>query len=224
MNALWRKWTERYAALSQREQLLIALALLAIVGFLVFTVWVDPAASRAALLRKQMDEQRGELATLTAQIGGLKSQLHDPEVANRQALADLKLRLTNIDAEIGRLDDKLVPPQRMGRLLQTLLAHHRGLQLVSLRSLPPEPLLALPKSDKVAAGERAAASENIYRHGLEVKLTGSYADLLAYVVDLERAPQRLMRGALTLTVTDYPRCELTLTVHTLNRDKDWLSV
>lgn len=225
MKALWRKWSARYAASSPREQLLIAVAILAAVGFALYTAWVEPAAKRAGLLRTQIDQQRGELAALTAQLDGLKSQLRDPDAGNRQALADLKARLAAVDGEIGRLDDKLVPPQRMARLLQTLLARHRGLHLVSLRSLPPEPLLAPPKAEKDAEGKEAAApGENIYRHAVEVKLAGGYADLLAYVAELERAPQPLMRGALTLTATEYPRCELTLTVHTLSREKDWLSV
>lgn len=230
MNALWQKWSARYAALSQREQLLIAAAVIALVFFGLLTIWVDPASKRAATLRKQLEGQGAELATLQAQIASLKSQLHDPDVANRKVMAELQARLAGIDSEIGNLDEKLVPPQRMGRVLQTVLSHHRGLALVGLKSLAPEPLLAPPVVQEGAVTgapvkkEPEAERENIYRHGLEVRVAGSYPELLAYVNELERAPQRLLWAGMALKVTEYPRSELTLMVYTLSRERDWLAL
>jgi MSHA biogenesis protein MshJ len=231
MKAQWRKLADRYAALSRREQLLVAVATVALVGFLVFSVWVNPAASRAGSLRKQIVDQQADLAKLQAQVASLKAQLHDPDAANRKALAELQARLSGLDDQIGRLDDRLVPPERMGMLLQTVLAGHRGLALVSLRSLPPDPLIT-PPAEKNATGKvepktvkpSPAVAENIYRHGLEIRVAGGYSELLAYVAALERAPQRLLWGRMALAVTAYPRSELTLTVYTLSRDKDWLAV
>ncbi len=225
MNAIWRKWADRYAALSQREQLMIAAAAIAVVFFGLLTIWVDPASKRATTLRAQLAGQEKELATLQAQIGSLKAQLHDPDAANRKALAELHKRLAGIDSEIGNLDEKLVPPQRMGRVLQTVLSRHRGLALISLRSLAPEPLLAAPvDKGTTAKKEPTVERENIFRHGLEIRVAGSYADLLAYVTELERAPQRLLWGGLALKVTGYPRSELTLMVYTLSRERDWLAL
>jgi MSHA biogenesis protein MshJ len=226
MNPTWRKLSGRYAALSRREQLLIAAAVLAIAFFLPLTVWVDPAARSAAALHTRLAGQEQELAALQAQVAGLKAQLVDPDAANRRTLTELQGRLAGIDSEIGNLDDKLVPPQKMGKVLQMVLSRHRGLALVSLRSLAPEPLLT-PPEDKKAGTEKsavAARQENIWRHGLEIRVAGSYADLLAYVAELERAPQRLLWGGMALKVTAWPRSELTLTVYTLSRERDWLAV
>jgi MSHA biogenesis protein MshJ len=226
MNALWRKWAERYGTLSQREQLLIGAAALAVVFFLLLTVWVDPAAKRGTALRAQLAGQQKESDALQAQVASLKAQLVDPDAANRKALAELQGRLTAIDGQIGTLDDKLVPPQQMGKVLQAVLSHHRGLSLVSLRSLAPEPLL-VPPEDKKAATEKSAVAvrqENIWRHGLEIRVAGSYADLSAYVAELEHAPQRLLWGGMALKVTAWPRSELTITVYTLSRERDWLAV
>lgn len=229
MNAQWQKLSGRYTALSQRERLLIGFAVLALVFFLPLTVWVDPPAKRAAALRSQLAAQETELATLQAQIAELKARLVDPDAANRKTLAELQAELGRIDAEIGSLDEKLVPPQKMGKVLQMVLSHHRGLSLVSLRSLAPEPLLAMPEEKKGAnANEKSAVAarldENLWRHGLEIRVAGNYADLLAYVAELERAPQRLLWGGMTLKVTAWPRNELTLTVYTLSRERDWLAL
>lgn len=226
MNPTWRKLSDRYAALSRREQLLIAVAALAAAFFLLLAAWVDPAARSAAALRVRLAGQEQELAALQAQIAGLKAQLTDPDAANRRTLAELQGRLAGVDSEIGNLDDKLVPPQKMGKVLQMVLSRHRGLALVSLRSLAPEPLLT-PPEDKKGSTEKsamAARQENIWRHGLEIRVAGSYADLLAYVAELERAPQRLLWGGMALKVTAWPKSELTLTVYTLSRERDWLAV
>jgi MSHA biogenesis protein MshJ len=224
MNPTWRKWSDRYAAMSQREQLLIAAATIVSVGLLLLTFWVDPAAKRVAGLQASMSTQQTEFAALQGQIASIKSQLSDPDAANRKALDELRARLTGVDDQIGRLDEKLVPPQQMGKLLQRVLTHHRGLTLVSLRSMPPEPLLASPSDKGVAGKESVMLRENIFRHGLEIKVAGSYADLLAYVAELESAPQRLLWGGVSLAVIAYPRSELTLTVYTLSRERDWLAV
>lgn len=226
MNANWHKLTERYAAMSRREQLLIAVAALAAVFFVPLTVWVDPPAKRATALAAQLATQQTELAALQAQIAGLKTRLVDPDAASRKALAELQAELATVDKEIGNLDDQLVPPQKMGKVLQMVLARHRGLSLVSLRSQTPEPLL-LPPDEKLSAAERLAQvvrQENLWRHGLEIRVAGGYADLLTYVAELERAPQRLLWGGMTLKVTAWPKSELTLTVYTLSRERDWLAV
>ena len=226
MNANWQKLTERYAAMSRREQLLIAVAALTVAFFLPLTVWVDPPAKRATALAGQLAVQETELAALQAQIAGLRARLVDPDAANRKALAELQAQLATVDQEIGSLDDQLVPPQKMGKVLQMVLSRHRGLSLVSLRSLAPEPLLA-PSDDKQSAAERLAMlvrQENLWRHGLEIRVAGSYADLLAYVAEMERGPQRLLWGDMALKVTAWPKSELTLTVYTLSRERDWLAV
>jgi len=227
MNAAWRKLSERFAALNNREKLLVAVAALAVAIFLPLSLWIDPPARHAAALRTQMAGQESELAALQAQIADLKGRLVDPDAANRRRLAELLAQLTKVDGEIGNLDEKLVPPQKMRQVLQTVLSRHRGLSLVSLRSVAPEPLLASLEDGKAGKEKSAVATrhqENLWRHGIEVRVAGSYADLLAYVVELERAPQRLLWGGMAFKVVVWPRSELTLTVYTLSRERDWLAV
>ncbi len=72
--------------------------------------------------------------------------------------------------------------------------------------------------------EPAAAGDGIYQHGIEIRLAGSYGDLLKYVEDIERSPQRVMWNSLGLTVDKYPRNILVLRVYTLSLDRKWLTV
>lgn len=72
--------------------------------------------------------------------------------------------------------------------------------------------------------EPATAGDGIYQHGIEIRLAGSYGDLLKYVEDIERSPQRVMWNSLGLTVEKYPRNILVLRVYTLSLDRKWLTV
>ncbi len=72
--------------------------------------------------------------------------------------------------------------------------------------------------------EPATAGDGIYQHGIEIRLAGSYGDLLKYVEDIERSPQRVMWNSLGLTVDKYPRNILVLRVYTLSLDRKWLTV
>jgi len=230
MKARWQMVSDRYSALKQREKQLIAVATLVAVGFIGFSLIVDPASQRGTTLRKQMEQQRAELATLQAQVATLQSQRTDPDAANRQSLAETKASLAATDEQLYRLDGTLVPPERIGQLLKAVLAKHRGLSLVSLRTLPPVALIKPPVAKTEGKrGEPAPApvpppADNLYKHGLEIRITGSYGDLLAYVAELENAPQRLLWDRLSLQVIAHPRNELTLTVYTLSRHPDWLIV
>ena len=65
---------------------------------------------------------------------------------------------------------------------------------------------------------------NVFKHGVEVKLSGSYADLYDYLVRLEGLPSRMFWSRVSLNAEDYPRLTLTVTIYTLSLDKAWLEV
>lgn len=64
----------------------------------------------------------------------------------------------------------------------------------------------------------------LYKHGVEISIEGSYADLVSYLAGLEQLPWRMFWGGVTLKAQTFPVSRLTLTVYTLSLDKTWLSV
>lgn len=222
----------KFDALQMREKRMVAAAVLFGIVMGGYTFGVEPAQQRAAALRKQIAQQKTDMQTAQAQLAILKAQMRDPDAPNRQALAETRAKLAVADRALQEFDAKLVPPERVPQLLQSVLAHHRGLQLVSLQTLPPAPLLTPKTEEKTAAGAvrpttPAASAEkggNIHKHGLEIRMAGSYLDLLAYVEELERLPQKLLWGRMSLSTAAWPRSELTLTVYTLSLDPTWMIV
>lgn len=223
MSASWKALASRYATLNTRERGMVAAAILLAVGMGGYSIWVDPSRARASVLRQQVAQQQQEAATLTTQLAQLKSSLIDPDAATKAALAEIKAQLTAQDSERMAFDRVLVPSHRVSQLLQSLLARHRGLELVGMRTLEPVPLIERPRA---ADAKAAVATEggNIFKHGIEIRVAGSYADLLSYVAELERSPHKLLWHKMSLAAKEYPRSELTLTVYTLSLDSAWLVV
>ena len=64
----------------------------------------------------------------------------------------------------------------------------------------------------------------MYKHGVQITVRGSYADLTQYMAALENLPTRMFWGMAKMNVVQYPTSELTLTLYTLSLDKTWLQV
>jgi MSHA biogenesis protein MshJ len=232
MNARWQAFSARYAALNRREQTMVAMAVVLAAGMGGFTAWVDSPKTRAATLEKQIVQQQLEATALRTQVAELKARITDPDAARKAALVDARAQLAALDRDRKTYNSILVPPQRVPQLLQSLLARHRGLELIDMRTLEPASLLARrparAEGAMDAAGPPASAAQpkngGIFRHGIEIRVAGGYADLLAYVAELERSPQKLLWEKMSLVVKEYPRSELTLTVYTLSLDSTWLVV
>ena len=94
---------------------------------------------------------------------------------------------------------------------------------VSLKTLAPQSVLPV---GEVKAGDAKPVerSFDLYRHGVEIRLEGSYGQLQAYLAQLEKLQQKLLWGKLEYRVIDYPKAELTLTVYTLSPDRTWLAL
>jgi MSHA biogenesis protein MshJ len=226
----WADWSARFVAMQQREKLLVSGAALVAILFGGYSFWIEPAQLQKARLKKSIEQQQTEQGQLSTQLAALLAQGSDPDAANRALLQQMNQQLAEADRDIHGFDRVLVTPSQAPALLQTLLARHRGLALVSLTTLSPQPLIAPPAKGKEEGKATAAKEEkpampggNIYKHGIEVKVSGSYHDLLAYVSEIEGGPQKLIRGSIQLKA-EYPVSELTLTVYTLSLEAAWLVV
>lgn len=230
--AQWKQYSARFAALQPREKNLVTGAVAVAILFIGHALVIEPALMRKAAAEKLATQYRTDLSILGPQVDVLKAQLKDPDAPLRKGIADVRRQMADLDRQLGGFDKVLVAPDKVPALLQSLLTRHRGLELVSLKTLPPEPVIRHEDSQagkpSSAAGvvKPAPATEtaNIYRHGIEIKVAGSYQDLLAYVGEVEQAPQRLLMGSLQLDANRYPRVELTLLVYSLSLDRTWLVV
>jgi MSHA biogenesis protein MshJ len=218
---LLRQFNQR----NQRERLLLIGAATAVVLMLADSLWLSPALQAFKAGRAAQAAARQQQQALQVDITQLQTQ---GAAQARQLQAELqqwRQRLRDGDAALRSHEDSLVGPERMRDLLDQLLARHGEVRLRALRSLG--------RSDLLAPGPAAAASAptpgtdaagGLYRHGMELVLEGSFADLLGYLQAMEALPQRVLWGAVTLKVEQHPKVVLTLRVYTLSRDRAWLEI
>lgn len=228
MNSLrqfWVRLNARYTALSRRERLLVALAV--VLGPLMIgnALLVSPQQARAKGLENGLAVQSASATQLQAEVGKLQQQLNsDPDAGRKAELAALNGEREQLDEQLRQFGSVLVRPEEMNGLLERLLARNAGLRLVSLKTLAPQSVLQQGEAAKESEAKPAERSFDLYRHGVEIRLEGNYGQLQSYLAQLEKSQQRLLWGALSYRVIEHPKAELTLTVFTLSPDKTWLAL
>jgi MSHA biogenesis protein MshJ len=232
MSALWPRYQLWFKARQPREKAILALAAVVAPAFLGFSLLVEPALMRGKQAQRTHDEIQTQLATMRHVEAELALNARDPDSALRAELAAVQAQRQAQDATFQVVERRMIAPRAMAQLLRDLLGQARGVELLELRSLPPESLLAEGNEGGAksgAAAEKLAnkvsslqGGQSLYRHGIELKLAGSYPDLLAYLSLLESSAPGIGWGALDLLVERHPRSVLTLKLHTISLDSAWL--
>jgi MSHA biogenesis protein MshJ len=234
MKRYWQQYLTKMEAASLRERVMIFAAAAVAVIALASSVLIEPELARQRRLSQEVGQRQGEIRKMQEQFQKLAlARQSDPDQATRRQIQDLRARIAEAEAKLKDEQRKFVPPERIGALLEELLGKNRRLQLVDMRTLPvasldpaaptQKPAAEKPAADKSAA-VKPAAPGTIYRHGVEITLTGSYLDLLAYLRDLEKQPSQMYWGRLELAVTAPPKVTLKLSVYTMSLDLAWLIV
>lgn len=230
MKALWQRYAQRFDALSVRERAMVSAALIVALLALAYTLMLEPELLKSRRMTATMQQKHAEMKAFEAQVTTLiASRAQDPDRAERARLAQLSRELAELEARIAAEERKFTAPAQMRAVIGGLLGKSRGVSLVEMKTLPATTIAETrPKpapSAKPPARARPPASERlIYRHGVELTLTGSYLDLLAYVRDLEAMPTQLYWASLELDAADYPKVAMKLVVYTLSLDRAWLNV
>jgi MSHA biogenesis protein MshJ len=205
MNAA--KLIELFNGRATRERLLIFVALLA----LVLTVW------DRLLMRPLRDVTRSFQAQIAAADLSATS-VDDGSDPHRTALlraGELQLRSEQLNSQISGSARGFVPATRMIEVLHDVLRRQGGLSLVSIRNLPVQSLIP-------PAAEAPPAPP--YVHSIELVIDGSYADIQAYVHELEALPWKFRWSLLELSTRQYPVNRVRLSLSTLSMDAIWLGV
>ena len=232
MKARLKVWMDRVDAMSLRERLMIFVMLAVVLVALVMTMAIDPLSKKQKQRSQTLVQTQAQTQALEAQMQALAEvSKRDPDLANKLRLADLDAKRKSAYTALASVQQGLVAPDKMTGLVRDLLGRNPRLNLISVKTLAPLPLSGAAKpADPTLKNEAKPAEKfpakdlGLYKHGVEISVEGSYADLVAYLVDLEQLPWRMYWGGVNLSAQTYPISRLTLTVYTLSLDKTWLSV
>lgn len=221
MIALWRRHAARLDALSLRERVLVFACVMVAVLALGYTLAIEPELVKqkrlaAAMLQKH-SEMKGFEAQLAQLVGGGAQEAHRSE---RERLTRLRGELSALEVRISTEERRFTAPSQMRSVVEGLLARTRGVALVQMKTLVAETIAPAGKP----AAKPASGARLVYRHGMELTVSGSYLELLGYARELEKLPSQLYWGSLELDAAAYPRVSMKLTLYTLSLDPAWLSV
>lgn len=224
MKQYWEQYCARIDELSLRERLMIFAAAAFVVIALFNALLLDPLLAKQKMLAAQLEQQQEKTKELQAQVQATLQAMRDDEHSPlRQRIVQLRAQLAEQDAYLQSRRDRLIPPEEMAGLLEQVLVRNGKLQLLALNTLPVDFLI--PPKDKTAAEAQANSNQRqIFKHGVQITVRGSYADLLRYVTALEGMQAQMFWGEAAMSVEQYPAATLTLTLYTLSMDKTWLTV
>ena len=221
----------RIDALTLRERVLLFAAIAASTIFVVYFFGLGPMFAKQALLRTRIVQQQNNLEGIDNEIREkVEAAQVDPDAPTRARIAASRAQLDALATSLRAMQNGLVPPERMAPLVDSILRTNGRLQLVSMRTLPVEPVLgaAKPQAAPANAGAEAQSANKqgalLYRHGVEVSVRGNYLDMIAYMAALEAMPTQLFWGRAQLEAETWPASRLTLTLYTLSLDAKWMKL
>jgi MSHA biogenesis protein MshJ len=230
---LWQRYVEKMDGASLRERVMIFAAAATVLIGLLNTLLIEPQLVKQRRLSGEVAQRQGEMRIMQEKLQAVAlARRADPDRELRRQLDALKLKVSETEARLLEEQRKFAPPEQVGALLGEMLSRNRKLQLVDMRTLPvasfaenaAEADKAPPQKPAAAKPAAPAGGGQIYRHGVEITVSGSYLDLLAYLKDLEKLPNQLYWGRLELSASAYPQVTLKLSVYTLSLNLAWLVV
>jgi MSHA biogenesis protein MshJ len=206
MKQYWLRFAARVDDMTLRQRgMLFATVSLVVVVF-VHVALIEPLLQRQRALIDRGTRDQSQLTAVRAQLEGVLREQEqggskDPD---QIALLALEMRLAEVEKALAARKGAFVGPTQLPELLKGLVGPTRPVHLESLRTLP---------------GARVAGAAELYRHGVEITLRGSYFDLTQYLSDVERLPARVLWGPVELQVEQYPEVRLTLQIQTVSTQR-----
>lgn len=208
---------EKLENLSIREKWLIGLTVAAFLVSLLQILVVDPRLSKIASLDAQLQNSESGNQRLALELEG---KLLMPR-RNRQLLLhrEVEALQEQLEFERQRIESQtasLVPASKIPRLLQELVTRD-SVEMVGLQNIAPVSLL-----------EEADFSEDeaiqLFHHGIELELRGSYHSLRRYLIEIEKQPWKLLWRAVHFETEQQGNSLMRLELQTLSTDDAWLGV
>ncbi|MDW1892238.1 type II secretion system protein GspM [Vibrio sp. Vb1574] len=214
MNEFWSSLEERFGDMSAREKMLVALCGFVTVVMLLFTLVLEPKLNQISNNERQLSNLKQSSQKTEIDILRVKAQL------KKDANADIDLEISNLLTEsqhlsmqLSQIIEHLVTPSQMAGVLESVLEQQSGIHLVSLQTLPSEP---------ITEDKEASQYSGYYVHPVRMELTGDYFSIANYLNKLESLPASYFWRSFSYKVEEYPKAKLVLEVYTLGSREEFI--
>jgi MSHA biogenesis protein MshJ len=208
-------------ALSLRERLLVFAAMLFVIGGAWEALLATPLDQREALVQAKIVSTQARIAELDAAVSTAAHGIGDGMADYRDRLRVLEQQVAAGEESVRIFTTDLIDPTQMRFVLGDLVRQHPGVKLVSAISQPVEPLIAEEAEEPGTTNDDAP---KLYRHSLVLELEGGYLDCLAYLESAEGLQWQLYWGSLEIETEEYPLSRITIELHSLSLEPEWIGV
>lgn len=242
MNKQWLELSAKFDSITVREQVLILLTGLVAIVMIIFTLSLDKNLANIANYNKNNRTLAAETKTLSLSINEFEMALkQDPNEEIKAQIARYESELQKIDGELLKLTSDLIDPIQMRSALLNLLQLQRGVSLLSFELIGAKPVIAnqTDETSEQASTKQASSNKqdsevqseqnvadplNLYRHGIRIKLSGSYFNLRDYLQKLEAISWKFFWHGFTYNVQEYPNSELVIEMYSLSTKREFIGV
>ena len=187
MKQWWQKQAVRINALSLRERVFLFISLMVCCLALADFFWFSPAQMAYKQTIQRFAQQNTDLNRLRAELQAIARPV-DPSKVLRDEIAVLQPQLEAINQDIRLAAPEAEGGAELEQALVQFLRRHEGLTLLGTDTAPLD-----------AAGQpKGKTPPGLVRRGVELRVSGPYAELVRYVKSLETALPTLRWGTLQL--------------------------
>ncbi|EHH3741394.1 type II secretion system protein GspM [Vibrio parahaemolyticus] len=214
MNEFWSSLEERFGDMSAREKMLVALCGFVTVVMLLFTLVLEPKLNQISNNERQLSNLKQSNQKTEIDILRVKAQLKkDPNADIDLEISNLLTESQHLSMQLSQIIEHLVTPSQMAGVLESVLEQQSGIHLVSLQTLPSEP---------ITEDKEVSQYSGYYVHPVRMELTGDYFSIANYLNKLERLPVSYFWRSFSYKVEEYPKAKLVLEVYTLGSREEFI--
>src|SRR3989337_2035526 len=191
----------KYQKIIDRLPLAAKAMMLATIMGLSFIIWYYGFWQS---LQVSVDSTSAKIKTLEKSISNLEEQLKIIKSATKDSAGN--------KIESYNASDQMLPPNQTNKILHDLLTTTGNLALIQLDNTPPKEVTLPPLNSRA------------FEHGIIIKFSGDYFSTMHYLQAIENLKWKISWDKLEYKVMQYPNAEITLYVHTISNDGDWIHV
>lgn len=222
MQALIIKAEKYIDTLSKRDQMALAIIVIAVMTLLWFTLAYTPLSYDKQAVAQDIGQRNTVLTATQAKMQALQQSLNeDPDRDNKELLTTYIKENKRLDQALAKTSTQIINPQEMASLLEQILKSQPELKFISLENKPatPEFIESLNADTKTANNVGT-----IYRHSVVLQMEGSYHNAMLYLEKLEQFPWKFFWQEVEIETQKYPNTRITLEVYTLGFRKGLIGV
>lgn len=224
--AALKQLQEKIDACIMRERVLIFVTVLAII-FMLWNFLVQGS------IDQKIQESRTQLELLTTARTSLQIQmtaatqslLNDPDKDKKEQITQLQADIGGLENQLQGLSQNLIKVDQLPQALQDVLAKTAQLKLLDVKTLPAQELqFKVVKDANNTPASSDDLSAGVFQHAVELRVSGSYSQVLQFLIALEQLPWRFYWQSLDYSVTQYPNADVRLRVYTLSSEEGLFGV